>query len=95
MIEVSQDYQRVGNKGQLYALSLALLGVVAVSVALFQTNSSEAQQIQNETLVLAQSAECPAFTDLEWKGIKMGLRVLDQDKDSKFTISELTSYIKV
>ena len=86
-------YQRVDSKRNFYLGSLAVVGVVAAAVALF-SSGSQVQPV-SQTLVLAQSAECPAFTDLEWKGVKFGLKVFDTNKDNVFTYAELSASIKV
>ena len=86
-------YQRVDSKKNFYLGSLVIVGVVAAAVALFSSSGSQVQPV-SQTLVLPQSVECPAFTDLEWKGVKLGFRTFDTNKDNKFTFAELYSTFK-
>ena len=81
-------YQRVDSKKNFYLGSLVIVGVVAAAVALFSSSGSQVQPV-SQTLVLPQSVECPALTDLEWKGVKFGLKVFDTNKDNQFTYEEI------
>ena len=82
-------YQRVDSKRNFTVGSLVIVGAVAAAVALYSTSGVKSEPV-NQNIVMVQSTECPAFTDLEWKGVKMGMKVLDANK-----YGVLTSYIKV
>jgi hypothetical protein len=55
-------YQRVYSKRNFYLGSLVIVGVVAAAVALFSSSGSQVQPV-SQTLILFQSAECPAFSN--------------------------------
>ena len=86
-------YQRVDSKRNFYIGSLVIVGVVAAAVALF-SSGSQVQPV-SKTLVFAQSAECPALTELEWMMVKLENELKDTNNDKVLSYSELSPKIKV
>ena len=70
------DHQNSNSKRNWAIGALAFVGVVAVGIALYSPSTTVVKAVEAApgTLVLAASAECPAFTDLEWKGFKIALK---------------------
>jgi hypothetical protein len=63
------DHQILNSKRNWAFGALALVGTVVACVALSSSTATVVNAVEPApgTLVLVASAECPAFTDLEWK----------------------------
>ena len=90
------DNQILNSKRNWALGALALVGTVAACIALSSSTPTVVNAVEPApgTLVLAASAECPAFTDLEWKKTKIGLKFFDTNRDGVFNYTELSPLFK-